>query len=112
MLPSDCFAQEVWQPYMQTLWPKIADCLHAKRVAKKSEINDDDFRSPNVQFVFPENVSGSQQWVKRIENGIEYNWNVCKSMFSVGNITEKMRIANFDCSNETVVDLYAGIGKQ
>ena len=29
-------------------------------------------------------------------------------MFSVGNITEKMRIAKIDCSKETVVDLYAG----
>lgn len=29
-------------------------------------------------------------------------------MFSWGNITEKLRIADFDCSNEVVVDLYAG----
>lgn len=31
-------------------------------------------------------------------------------MFSIGNITEKLRIASFDCSNEVVVDLFAGIG--
>ncbi len=31
-------------------------------------------------------------------------------MFSWGNITEKLRIAQFDCSQETVVDLLAGIG--
>jgi tRNA G37 N-methylase Trm5 len=30
-------------------------------------------------------------------------------MFSWGNITEKLRIAFFDCSNETVVDLFAGV---
>jgi hypothetical protein len=29
-------------------------------------------------------------------------------MFSWGNITEKLRIASFDCSNEVVVDLFAG----
>ena len=29
-------------------------------------------------------------------------------MFSSGNITEKLRISQFDCSNETVVDLFAG----
>jgi tRNA wybutosine-synthesizing protein 2 len=29
-------------------------------------------------------------------------------MFSKGNITEKLRIAAFDCYNETVVDMYAG----
>ena len=31
-------------------------------------------------------------------------------MFSIGNITEKLRIAKFDCSQEVVVDLFAGIG--
>ena len=31
-------------------------------------------------------------------------------MFSWGNITEKLRLAEFDCSEETVVDLFAGIG--
>ena len=31
-------------------------------------------------------------------------------MFSRGNITEKLRIASWDCSSEVVVDLYAGIG--
>lgn len=31
-------------------------------------------------------------------------------MFSIGNITEKLRIASFDCSQEIVVDLFAGIG--
>ncbi|CDQ72619.1 unnamed protein product [Oncorhynchus mykiss] len=31
-------------------------------------------------------------------------------MFSAVNITEKLRVASFNCSGETVVDLYAGIG--
>jgi len=31
-------------------------------------------------------------------------------MFSWGNITEKLRVAQFDCSSEVVVDLFAGIG--
>jgi len=29
-------------------------------------------------------------------------------MFSAGNITEKLRVASFDCRREVVVDLYAG----
>lgn len=32
-----------------------------------------------------------------------------KCMFSAGNITEKLRVAGFDCKGETVVDLYAGV---
>ena len=31
-------------------------------------------------------------------------------MFSPGNISEKIRISNFNCRDEVVVDLYAGIG--
>ena len=31
-------------------------------------------------------------------------------MFSFGNINEKLRISRLDCSEETVVDLFAGIG--
>ena len=37
-----------------------------------------------------------------------YEFDVTKCMFSAGNITEKLRVAGFDCSGETVVDLYAG----
>lgn len=39
-----------------------------------------------------------------------YCFDVTKTMFSSGNITEKMRVAKFDCTGQTVVDLYAGIG--
>ena len=31
-------------------------------------------------------------------------------MYSWGNVTEKLRIASFDCSNEVVLDLFAGVG--
>ena len=37
-----------------------------------------------------------------------YTYDVRHCMFSVGNVTEKIRVANFDCTEETVVDLYAG----
>jgi tRNA wybutosine-synthesizing protein 3 len=31
-------------------------------------------------------------------------------MFSPGNISEKLRVAGFECQGETVLDMYAGIG--
>lgn len=37
-----------------------------------------------------------------------YEFDVTKCMFSAGNITEKLRVSQFDCRGETVVDLYAG----
>ena len=39
-----------------------------------------------------------------------YGLDVCRSMFSSGNGTEKMRVAARNCDGEVVVDLYAGIG--
>ena len=45
-----------------------------------------------------------------MDNGIVYHWDVTKCMFSAGNITEKIRVANLDCRGQTVVDLFAGIG--
>lgn len=38
-----------------------------------------------------------------------YEFDVTKCMFSFGNITEKLRVARFDCRGDTVVDLYAGV---
>jgi len=37
-----------------------------------------------------------------------YTYDVTQCMFSVGNITEKLRIASLDCTGETVVDMFAG----
>ena len=40
---------------------------------------------------------------------VRYTYDVTKCMFSSGNITEKLRIAQFSCEGETIVDLYAGL---
>lgn len=53
---------------------------------------------------------GDDGWVSHRENSILYIFDVTKVMFSSGNGTEKMRVAKFDCSEEVVLDLYAGIG--
>ena len=50
------------------------------------------------------------RWATRTDNGVVYTWDVARSMFCPGNITEKIRVAGFDCRGETVVDLFAGIG--
>ena len=74
-------------------------------------INDDDFRSPTVQILFNEKSTNPENlWATRKENGIFYTWNITKSMFSVGNITEKQRVGKFNCTGQTIVDLFAGIG--
>ena len=41
---------------------------------------------------------------------IRYTFDITKCMFSFGNINEKLRVSRIDCTGETVVDLFAGIG--
>ena len=44
------------------------------------------------------------------ENGIFYCLDITRCMFSSGNVTEKARMGRLQCTGETVVDLFAGIG--
>ncbi|KAF3330074.1 MET-10+related protein-like protein [Carex littledalei] len=53
---------------------------------------------------------GSDGWVTHHENGISYSLDATKCMFSWGNRSEKLRMGALDCTNEVIVDLFAGIG--
>ncbi|KAJ8048084.1 tRNA wybutosine-synthesizing protein 2-like [Holothuria leucospilota] len=89
----------------ESLWEVVAEALCCKRLAKKNRVQCDDFRTPAVEMLL-----GDNSWVEHIDNGIRYCYDILHSMFSAGNITEKLRITSFQCQGETVVDLYAGIG--
>ncbi|XP_029368733.1 tRNA wybutosine-synthesizing protein 2 homolog isoform X2 [Echeneis naucrates] len=105
LLGDGCFSLPQWRKMEQQLWSAVATGLGAERLAKMSRISKDGFRSPVVTMLL-----GERSWVKHVDNGITYEFDVTKCMFSIGNITEKLRVAGFDCRGETVVDLYAGIG--
>ncbi|XP_039975328.1 tRNA wybutosine-synthesizing protein 2 homolog isoform X2 [Xiphias gladius] len=105
LLGDGCFSLPLWKRMDRQLWSAVARGLGAKRLAKMSRISRDGFRSPVVTMLLGEN-----SWVRHVDNGISYEFDVTKCMFSAGNITEKLRVAGFDCRGETVVDLYAGIG--
>ncbi|XP_041652899.1 tRNA wybutosine-synthesizing protein 2 homolog [Cheilinus undulatus] len=104
LLGENCFSLPIWKKIDQ-LWSSVAKGLGAQRLAKISRITSDGFRSPMVTMLLGEN-----SWVQHVDNKIRYEFDVTKCMFSAGNITEKLRVAGFDCKGETVVDLYAGIG--
>ena len=53
---------------------------------------------------------GDNGWVNHCENGILYSFNATKCMFSWGNLSEKLHMARLDCTDEVIVDLFAGIG--
>ncbi|GBN66174.1 tRNA wybutosine-synthesizing protein 2 [Araneus ventricosus] len=105
LLPASSFQNELWSNLGERLWDIVAEALRCQRVARKYSINNDDYRSPQVEI-----LKGSDGWVLHIDNKIKYTYDITKCMFSAGNISEKLRIAQLSCEGETVVDLYAGIG--
>ena len=96
LFPINAFKHPKWKTC--DCWTEIAKSLNVKRLAKKSVITNDDFRTPNVEML----LGGDNVWATRKENNILYTWNITKSMFSVGNITEKQRIGKFNCKGQTV----------
>lgn len=52
---------------------------------------------------------GDDFMVNHIDNGIRYTFDITKNMFCKGNITEKLRIASWNCENEVVLDMFAGL---
>lgn len=106
IFPINSFSSPIWATLNPEFWHKMGKILKAERLGKKSVISNDNFRSPHVQIF----LGSDNLWATRKENGIFYTWNFTKSMFSVGNISEKQRISKFNCQNQIVVDLFAGIG--
>lgn len=115
-----------WASYAgPELWETVAKSLGGERLARKGEIVGEK-RQPQVEMLFGEN-----RWVTHREHGIDYSFDVTKSMFSAGNLAERGRMGELDCrgrggesasegdlrsgsgdsgSGETILDLYAGIG--
>ena len=103
VLPTNSF--EEWVDYFgHELWTIVAKSLGGQRLAIKGEISGPE-RRPNTKLLL-----GESSWVTHREHGINYSFDVTKSMFSAGNLPERGRIGDFDCSGETILDLYAGIG--
>ena len=105
LLPERSFTSDKWEQFGDELWQVVTETLGVTRLARKSTINSDGFRTPRVCLLY-----GDNGWVMHVDNSIKYTFDVTKCMFSAGNITEKIRVGNFDCKGQTVVDLYAGIG--
>jgi tRNA wybutosine-synthesizing protein 3 len=53
---------------------------------------------------------GDNGWVRHREAGVTYVLDVTRCMFSSGNTSERARMGRLNCSGETIVDLFAGIG--
>ena len=105
LLPGGSFTSPLWRDFGESLWKTVAGVLRCSRLAIGGRVSCDEFRSAAVWLVL-----GRDGWVEHVDNGIKYIFDVTSCMFSSGNITEKLRIAKLNCSGETVLDMYAGIG--
>ncbi|OAY64172.1 tRNA wybutosine-synthesizing protein 2/3/4 [Ananas comosus] len=105
VLPKTSFRDPLWDSMGDELWPLVAKSLGAQRLARQGRILPTGTRDSTLELLV-----GDNGWVTHHENGILYSFDATKCMFSSGNRSEKLRMARLYCENETVVDLFAGIG--
>ena len=98
-LDQDC------EPYLDEIGDAYAEVLGAKTVCADVHGVSGEFRQPSMRV-----IHGTETESTRLENGIRYRFDVTKVMFASGNTDERMRMRNLDCTGETVVDMFAGIG--
>jgi len=92
--------------YREEIGKAYAEVLHCKTVLNDFGGISGIYREPNVKLL---HGSKDTETVHK-ENGICYKLDVRKIMFSSGNMDERIRMATISNKNETVVDLFAGIG--
>lgn len=92
--------------YYSLIGEKYAEILGCKTVLNDISGISGEFREPIVEKIY-----GSEDTVTiHKENGIRYKLDPSKIMFSSGNMDERIRISKISNPDETVVDMFAGIG--
>jgi tRNA wybutosine-synthesizing protein 2 len=93
------------EQYKELIGRTYAEVLDAKTVCADVRGVSGEFRQPSMEIIY-----GTETESVRLENGIRYGFDVTKVMFASGNTDERMRMRKLDCTGETVVDMFAGIG--
>ncbi|PON43912.1 BTB-kelch protein [Parasponia andersonii] len=105
VLPVSSFKNPLWDSIEKELWPTIAKSLNTRCLARQGRVAQTGTRDSRLEILL-----GDSGWVDHREYGIIYSFDATKCMFSWGNLSEKRRMAQLDCRNEVIVDLFAGIG--
>ncbi len=82
-----------------------AKILGVRTVLRDSGGIEGEFREPVMEFLLGEDAETTH-----IENGVRFTFDASKIMFSSGNIDERVRMAYIPSYNETIADMFAGIG--
>ncbi len=93
------------EPYKKRIGEVYADELNMSTVCVDRKGVSGEFRRPSMEIIYGKNTESV-----RLENGILYDFDVTKVMFASGNVDERERMKMLDCTGETVVDMFAGIG--
>jgi tRNA wybutosine-synthesizing protein 2 len=92
--------------YKGIIGKRYAEILKCKTILRDIGGITGELRLPKVEIIY--GLKNTETVHK--ENGIKYKLDPQKIMFSSGNIDERTRMANISNKNETVVDLFSGIG--
>ena len=92
--------------YKQQIGEKYASVLDCKTVLQDISGISGIYREPNVEIIY----GTKETETIHKENGIRFKLDPQKIMFSSGNMDERIRMANISNKNETIIDLFAGIG--
>ena len=92
--------------YKEKIGEKYAEVLNCKTVMNDVGGITGIFRVPNFEIIYG---SENTETIHK-ENGVRFKLDPQRVMFSSGNMDERIRMATVSNKNETVVDLFAGIG--
>jgi tRNA wybutosine-synthesizing protein 2 len=84
----------------------FAQVLGMRTVLERVGGVDGEFRVPNMRHLWGDRDSETIH----TENGVRYRFDPARVMYSPGNLPERQRVATWDVTDETIVDLFAGIG--
>ncbi len=83
---------------------QICDVLDVQTLAIRGP-SSGELRRPSTRIIY-----GEHDPVTHLENGVQFIIDLEQTMFSAGNVSERIRIGQLDTSDEVIVDLFCGIG--
>merc|ERR1711972_236626 len=116
VLPRDSLRGSKWNALVDhshssggSFWESMRLALGARLLVRQREIGvDDEVRGAAVEVLAS---GGGDGWVVASgPRGVRYAFDITRCMYSDGNATEKSRVAEWNVSGETILDMYTGIG--
>ena len=109
LLPESTFTSNEWEKILliskNKIWAIFCSILHVSKIGRQKRIHSGPMRKSQVEL-----LHGQDGIVLHKENSVFFEFDATKVMFSSGNVSERIRVSQFDCSDEIILDLYAGIG--